>query len=120
VNTLESAAPTRSVRWQRVTDRLVRVLGPQEIYGFPSGTAFLSVVLLGLVSYLIWRARPPRHISIVTFGISLPMILLIGLSRVYVGEHWATDVLGGWLIGGTWLLVLVAAHRWWLSGRAKS
>jgi membrane-associated phospholipid phosphatase len=104
----------------RPSAHLVQVYHIPEGYGFPSSTALLSVVLLGLVSYLLWQARPPRPISIVTFGISLLMILLIGLSRVYVGEHWATDVLGGWLFGGAWLLVLVAAHRRWLSGRAKS
>jgi membrane-associated phospholipid phosphatase len=53
-------------------------------------------------------------------GISPLMVLLIGLSRVYVGGHWATDVVGGWLSGGAWLLVLVAAHRWWVFRRAKS
>lgn len=44
----------------RPKEDLVRVLGPQENYGFPSSTAFLSVVLLGTICYLLWRARPRR------------------------------------------------------------
>ncbi len=96
---------------------LVWVLDPQQNYGFPSGTAFLSVVLLGMVGYLVWRPR--RYYGIVTLGVLPLLVLSIGLSRVYVGEHWATDVLGAWLFGGAWLLVLVAAHRWWVSRRAK-
>lgn len=103
----------------RPAQDLVWVLGPQDNYGFPSGTAFLTVVLLGTVGYLIWQAHPRRPVAVLASGISLPVILLSGLSRVYVGEHWATDVVGGWLLGSAWLLVLVEAHRRWLSGRAS-
>ena len=94
---------------------LVRVVDPQQGYGFPSITAFLSVVLLGMIVYLIWQPRRP-----VVVGILPLVVLLIGLSRMYIGEHWATDVVGGWLFGGAWLLVLMAAHRWWVFRRAGS
>ena len=108
----------------RPSARLVQVYDIPEGYSFPSSTAFLCVVLLGTVGYLVWQARPQRSprrsVVVLTLGIPLMLTLSIGLSRVYVGEHWATDVLGGWLLGGAWLLVLVAAHRWWLSRLAKS
>jgi membrane-associated phospholipid phosphatase len=103
----------------RPSAELVRVSGSSEGYGFPSGTAFFAVVLLGMIVYLVWRTRPPRLIAVLTLGISLLLVLLCGLSRAYTGEHWATDVLGGWLLGGAWLLVLVAAYRWWPSRRAR-
>jgi membrane-associated phospholipid phosphatase len=104
----------------RPSTHLVQVYDIPEGYSFPSSTALLSVVFLGTVGYLVWQARPRRSAVVVTFGVVLTLIFLIGLSRVYVGEHWATDVLGGWLFGGAWLLVLVAAHHWWVYGRAKS
>ena len=99
---------------------LVRVSDLQESYGFPSGTALLSVALLGTVGYLILRTRSSRPVVFVTLGVSLPLILANGLSRVYVGEHWATDVLGGWIFGVAWLIAMVAVHRGWLYRRAKS
>ena len=102
----------------RPSAELVRVVDPQQSYGFPSSTAFLSVVLLGMIVYLIWQPR--RSVAVVASGLLFLLVLLIGLSRVYIGEHWATDVVGGWLFGGAWLLVLVAAHRWWVFRRAKS
>ena len=102
----------------RPSAELVRVVDPRQSYGFPSITAFLSVVLLGMIVYLIWQPR--RSVAVVALGILPLLVLLIGLSRVYVGEHWATDVVGGWLFGGVWLLVMVAAHRWWVFRRAKS
>ena len=97
---------------------LVRVVDPQQSYGFPSSTAFLAVVLLGMIGYLIWR--PGRYSAVVACEVLPLLVLLICLSRVYIGEHWATDVVGGWLFGGTWLLVLVAAHRSWVFRLAKS
>ena len=102
----------------RPSAELVRVVDPQQSYGFPSNTAFLSVVLLGMIVYLIWQPR--RSVAVAALGILPLLVLLIGLSRMYIGEHWATDVVGGWLFGGAWLLVLVAAHRSWVFRRAKS
>ena len=101
----------------RPTADLVRVQETPESYAFPSSTAFFAVVFLGVVGYLVWRAQPGRPVAIATFGILLLLLSASGLSRVYVGAHWATDVIGGWLLGGAWLLVLVAAHRWWSSKR---
>ena len=101
----------------RPSAELLRVYEPSETYGFPSTTAIFSVVLLGVIVYLIWRAQPPRPVLVVALGASSASILAMGLSRVYVGEHWATDVLGGWLLAAAWLLVLVAAHRRWFAGR---
>ncbi len=97
---------------------LLRVYDPQQSYGFPSSTAFLAVVLLGMIGYLIWR--PGRYSAVVACAVLPLLVLLICLSRVYIGEHWATDVVGGWLFGGAWLLVLVAAHRSWVFRLAKS
>ena len=98
----------------RPSAEMVRVIDPSETYGFPSTTALLSVVLLGIVCYLIWWFRTPGCFMVVTLVAVSLLIVLSGLSRVYVGEHWATDILGGWLFGAGWLLTLVAGHRWYL------
>ena len=100
----------------RPTADLVRVYDTPESYAFPSTTAFFAAVFLGTVGYLIWRPR--RRVAIVTFGVLL--LLSSGLSRVYVGAHWATDILGGWLLGSAWLFVVIALHRLWRSRGAKA
>ena len=103
----------------RPSGELVRVVDPSETYGFPSTTALLSVVLLGMVCYLIWGSRPPGFLMAITLVAASLLIVASGLSRVYVGEHWATDILGGWLFGAGWLLTLVAGHRWYLLRQAR-
>lgn len=104
----------------RPSVELVRVVDPSETYGFPSTTALLSVVLLGMVCYLIWKSQPPGFLVAVTLVAASLLIVVSGLSRVYVGEHWATDILGGWLFGAGWLLTLVAVYRWYLFRRVQA
>ncbi len=103
----------------RPSVELVRVYDPSGGYSFPSTTALLSVVLLGMVCYLVGQERPRRSFVLAMLCISLLSVLASGISRIYVGEHWATDILGGWFFGGTWLLILIALHRWWSSRQAR-
>ncbi|MGH7988539.1 MAG: phosphatase PAP2 family protein [Candidatus Binataceae bacterium] len=50
-----------------------------------------------------WR-RPLWIVAVV-------LALMVGVSRVYLGVHWTTDVIGGWIIGAVWLAVVIAAMR---------
>jgi undecaprenyl-diphosphatase len=103
----------------RPSVELVRVYEPSGGYGFPSTTALLSVVLLGTVCYLVWREGPRRPLLAALLCVSLLSVLASGISRVRAGEHWATDVLGGWLFGSAWLLVLMVIHRRWSSRQGR-
>ena len=76
-------------------------------FSFPSAHSFCSLVIFGLVGLLIFRALYARGISrnvAMAPGVVLVVLaLFIGLSRIYVGVHWPSDVLGGWLLAGAWL-----------------
>ena len=103
---LTGIALKRIVARPRPSAELVHVLDAEQGYGFPSTTACLSVVLLGVVVYLVWWAPLPRPIQVVALGAASVSILVIGVSLVYAGEHWPSDVLGGWLFGTAWLIAL--------------
>lgn len=106
----------RIVARPRPSAELVHVHDAVQGYSFPSTTAFLSVVLLGAIVYLLWQARSPRPVLVVALGaVASAFVLAIGLSRVYAGEHWASDVLGAWLFGAAWLLAFTSvmwSHVW--------
>lgn len=76
-------------------------------FSFPSAHSFCSLVVFGMIGLLIFRALYARGISRKTAmipGIILVVFaILVGISRIYVGVHWPSDVLGGWLLAGAWL-----------------
>jgi len=76
-------------------------------YSFPSGHSLTSAATYGLIALVVWRSELPllvRRLAVV-LGLALPF--LIGLSRIALGVHYPSDVLGGWLAGIA--LVAVAA-----------
>lgn len=78
---------------------------------FPSGHAAISIAFFGTFAYVLWRLHRIRAAT----GIVLASLIavLIGASRLYLNEHYLSDVLNGWLVGGLWLTVAVTAAEWW-------
>jgi undecaprenyl-diphosphatase len=90
---------------------LVHILSPEQGNGFPSGHALFALVVLGLLAYFAFINLKNRAIRAVVMAGLIALILLIGTSRVYLGVHWPSDVIGGYLIGGILLTALIWFHR---------
>ena len=84
---------------------------------FPSGHALNSTVIAGMVAYLLLRRWSSIFARLLTVVVALAWAISIGLSRVFLGHHWLTDVMFGWLVGLAWLSVMITAHRLFLSVR---
>lgn len=80
-------------------------------YSYPSGHVLFFVVFFGFFAYLAWIHFAGRTRMII-IAICCALIVLIGPSRVFLGAHWASDVLGGYIIGVIWLFLLILAFRW--------
>ncbi len=80
-------------------------------FSFPSGHAALSMVAYGVLGVLLARSTLPRRIQRATIvGLGL-LILLIGLSRVWLGVHYPSDVVAGWTAGAVVVLVFARLTR---------
>lgn len=101
---------------KRVVDRARPDLLPPILaeagYSFPSGHSTSAMVAYGIVAVLVWRLawlpRWARRLS--SFGCGL-IVGLVGLSRIYLGVHFPSDVLGGWLLGGMVVLLFAELTR---------
>ncbi|MCK9591303.1 MAG: phosphatase PAP2 family protein [Methanoregula sp.] len=79
-------------------------------YSFPSGHVLFFVVFFGFIAYLAWRHQTGLA-RIIVIAICSALVMLIGPSRVYLGAHWASDVLGSYMIGVLWLFVLILGYQ---------
>ena len=73
---------------------------------FPSGHALLSTVFYLTLGVMLTRAFPRKRLKAFVLGAAILIALLIGLTRVYLGAHWASDVIAGWCAGAAWAMVL--------------
>ncbi|MGB3403245.1 MAG: phosphatase PAP2 family protein [Microcoleaceae cyanobacterium] len=82
-------------------DRIIEV----KYLSFPSGHAMGSIVIYGLIGYYLMNQFKPWRWLILT--LTSILILLIGLSRLYLGVHWPTDVIAGYIMGSIWLTIAI-------------
>lgn len=79
--------------------RLVDVSG----YSFPSGHSMVSMAFFGLLAWFVWKYEKDKHMRNLLVLAFAGVICMVGLSRVYLGVHYATDVLAGFAVSLIWL-----------------
>jgi len=80
----------------------------EDCFSFPSGHATMSFYFYGLLDYLIFRFVPIsfRKFLVVSLGL-ITLVLLIALSRLFLGLHYLSDIFAGFFLGGTWLFLAI-------------
>ena len=73
---------------------------------FPSGHALLSTVFYLSVAVMMTRAFPQKRLKAYVLGVGMTLAGLVGLTLVYLGAHWASDVMAGWCVGAAWAMAL--------------
>ncbi len=85
--------------------QLWRLLISEKSFSFPSGHALGSLVLYGFLAYLL-ATHYPKYAKII-YSLAVVAIAAIGLSRLYLGVHWPTDVIAGYGVGFLWLMICI-------------
>lgn len=101
-----------AVRRPRPPEDLVDVMTILNSYSFPSGHVMFYTAFFGFLLFLVYifvHTRWRRYLLMLPLAL---MIALIGVSRMYLGEHWASDVLAGYLLGSLALSLAIFLYRW--------
>ncbi|MGW3287915.1 phosphatase PAP2 family protein [Streptomyces sp. NPDC001002] len=80
---------------------------------YPSGHAMTAAISCGLLLWLLHRHDPGRALWRTTLAAAVLSVLGVGLTRIWLGVHWPSDVLGGWLLGALVVAVAVGVHERW-------
>lgn len=79
----------------------------EDSYSFPSGHTITATVVYGFIIYLIYKSNLSKKEKSIYISILILLILLIGLSRIYLGVHYFTDVIGAIALGISYLIIAI-------------
>jgi undecaprenyl-diphosphatase len=83
-------------------------------FAFPSGHAIYAITIYGMIAVLlslVSRQRQ-RKLAVLAIWVGATLIVaLVGSSRIYLGAHWLTDVVGGYILGAAWLIILLVTTQ---------
>lgn len=80
---------------------------------FPSGHSMTATAAYLALGILAARGQRRRRVALLIMSFALLISVLVGVSRIYLGVHWPSDVLGGWIAGAVWALIC-ALVAWWM------
>ena len=79
---------------------------------FPSGHSTMAAAVYLTLGMVASRFVPRRRLKVLLIGVAMLVTAAVGVSRVYLGVHWPSDVLGGWAVGASWALVCWCMAIW--------
>jgi undecaprenyl-diphosphatase len=105
---------SQTMKWAYARPRPDLVPHGTEVFtaSFPSGHSMMSAVVYLTLGALLARTQLDRAVKSYVMAMAVLLTVLVGVSRVYLGVHWPTDVLAGWALGGLWALVCLMAMLW--------
>ena len=95
--------------------RLIEIGG----YSFPSGHAMNAFTVYGILTFLLWRHIFNRSGRTMLLLFSSIFIIMIGVSRIYLGVHYPSDIIGGYFASGFWLATSIWFFQWYMERRPQ-
>ncbi len=88
-------------------------------FSFPSGHAMMAFALYGIMAFIFWHSVKTTRNRILLVLFTAFMILMIGTSRIYLGVHYPSDIVGGYAASGFWMIIAIVIYTYFLNKRKK-
>ena len=95
----------------RVRPAIESRLVSENSFSFPSGHAMMAIAFWGALAYLLAENFPKRWQKVAVMVSGVTLVFAISISRLYLGVHWPTDILGSWILAGVWLAGLILLFK---------
>lgn len=92
---------------ERPRPPLSEALITETSYSFPSGHSFVAIAFYGLIAFFLFDTFKKKYLKLLTLILGFILIILIGISRIYLGAHWPSDVLASYASGLAWLSIII-------------
>ena len=80
-------------------------------YSFPSGHASISTAIAIVLIYFMFKRMKNKKTAYILSSLVIIYLILVAISRVYLGVHYPTDILGGWVIAGIWSYITISTYK---------
>ena len=90
----------------------VHIYKPHGDFTYPSGHIFSYIMLFGLLAYFCWVLMKPSALRTILVVLLIALVVVAGPVRIYLGEHWPSDVFAGLLLGSLCLPLMVSIYHW--------
>jgi undecaprenyl-diphosphatase len=96
----------------RPVGNLVHVASQLDTMSFPSGHVLFATAYCGFLAFLAYTLLKPSWVRTALLVFVGVMVALMGVSRIYLGHHWFSDVMGSYVFGSLWLALSIHVYRW--------
>lgn len=82
-----------------------------DVNSYPSGHAGRSMFLAIILGYFVYTRVKKQYVRIATIGLLVSLVLAVAVGKVYLGQHWTSDIIGGWIVGVAFAIAAIGIIR---------
>ena len=111
LNTVNTAILNQGIKYIVRRPRPINLIIDEDGFSFPSGHSMMSMCFYALIIYFIWKSNLKKDLKIILTALIILLIYIIGFTRIYFGAHYPSDILAGYMVTLTYMLIFIPMYN---------
>ena len=111
LNTVNTAILNQGIKYIVRRPRPINLIIDEDGFSFPSGHSMMSMCFYALIIYFIWKSNLKKELKIILTALIILLIYIIGFTRIYFGAHYPSDILAGYMVTLTYMLIFIPMYN---------